>query len=176
MPIPSHRSAWNDERVSLLCELSHRIPKLSYRDMAQQINEQTGSNYSRNAICGKHDRLKLPARPQSISSRVERSSPVRRHPFKKGKIVEQPLDIPNMRLRVQVEQASLNIPIWDLAGDQCKYPVGPAHWKSHTIEDGMACGHTVKDEGMSYCKFHSALCHNKPPEHKRTFIPARGSR
>jgi hypothetical protein len=53
--------AWTEERVALLIHL--REEKLSRAEIAERINKETGSAFSKSAICGKIDRIFLAARP-----------------------------------------------------------------------------------------------------------------
>jgi len=78
-------------------------------------------------------------------------------PVKPAKIVGQPAQPSDL-----TTCAPLNIPMWDLTIGQCKYPVGPASWKSHTTHDGMACGLPVSEH--VYCVHHHAMCHTRQAE------------
>ncbi|WP_029581977.1 GcrA family cell cycle regulator [Bradyrhizobium sp. URHD0069] len=57
-----HREEWTEERIALLKEL--REAGVQRGEIADRINKQTGSNFTRSAICGKIDRLFPAAHPK----------------------------------------------------------------------------------------------------------------
>lgn len=127
---------------------------LSYLRIADAINEQFGTTYSRNAAIGRAGRLRL-SNPHSVKSvKPNCKAPDKPLPKPLNERKQQPVFKAvspvgePVVLRV-VDIVPRNLPLLDLDPDDCRYPV---------TDDlpFLFCGHP-KHEGSSYCAAHHRL-------------------
>lgn len=125
---------WTDPRIELLTTL-HALKEMSFSQIAREINEQTGSQFSRNAIIGKANRMGLYGQPRIKRTYIRSYT---RGPYKKA----------NTAPAVEIEPLGLTFAELNL-DNQCHYPV---------TEDTpfLFCGHPTA--GQSYCAFHHQIC------------------
>lgn len=98
---------------------------------------------SKNAVCGRGGRLKLPKYERLVSVREKRVN--------KPKLVE--------RRPPPKPVNPLNIPFFDLEPRHCRFPVEGEGYKT------LFCGHTVAGEN-SYCGFHCSIVYEAPKARK----------
>jgi hypothetical protein len=149
---------WTTERIDLLRELTKTG---SNAWIAQEINQRTGSRFSRNSIIGKKRRMGLEsAGPPGTKNgetveHKKRSSDSgllnRLTQKKKSAPIIAPEDLSDF----------LGIEFFDLRPNQCRFPQG-------TAAPYLFCGQPIKCG--SYCAYHHRLCYNGIPERpvKRT--------
>lgn len=148
-------SAWNEERLALLKDL---CVKGSTAWVAQQINEQTGSSFTRNAIIGKLHRedLSAPIKPigewhalNGLPKARPRGQGLRKIATQAKKPQRSKIALPPTFMEEQAPDVSfLAISFDDLNDGVCHYPRGSEHPYSF-------CGQAVK-RGSAYCDH----CHN----------------
>jgi hypothetical protein len=134
-------TAWDTTRLNLLRDYAG---KYSASEIANRINKESGSTFTRNAIVGQMHRSGLKGRPPSSFNATPRMKRVRRSSFRPRSYAasEQPTLIP-----MPVE--SLNIPF---------LMTGPLHCRfitSTDLSDALCCGHTT--DGGSYCVWHRSI-------------------
>lgn len=142
------RQEWTDERIEML--KGGCADKMPMADIADRINRNTGSGFSRNAIIGKADRMGLHKnRPKPAPKPKPRAE-------RKFVFVAPPLQS-NMRpdlVRAIVRRPPpgpfLGIALLDLKPEHCRYPRGG----DEPGEPILFCGQPKK-KGSSYC----AACH-----------------
>jgi len=155
---------WSDERTALLREIYNSG---SCAWVAVQINNRTGSKFSRNAIIGKSRRLGLDCK------RIPRAGSLPRKPREKkiGYFGFRPcprLD-PEIIEETPVPQEFLGISFKDLKRGQCHFPRGE--------EPPYAfCGQPVKEDS-SYCPACHRLTHAGRPQPKpEKYWPSKGQK
>jgi GcrA cell cycle regulator len=148
--MPTH---WSDTQLDML-RSDWRDPELSLSDMATHINLETGSDFSRNAIAGKANRLGLPLRRQPNSKHGQRAAPKPRKPS------NRPVNLARIR-RPKLNRPEsadgpphLHLTLQQLTDATCKFPRGEERF--------TFCGQSVQPDSP-YCSFHHRLCY-RPPE------------
>ena len=133
-------TVWTDEQAKALT--GHLILGMSMAEIAEAINGEFGTLYSRNAACGKAFRLglKSPGKPK-VPPKPRKPQPYkpRLKPMFKTEVV---------RLEC-VEIIPGNVALIDLSSDGCRYPV-------NEISPFLFCNHRQL-EGSSYCPGHYQL-------------------
>lgn len=160
MQSPNYRkSPWfQDERREQI--LRENFNRYSTAQLADLINRQTGSAFTRNAIIGRAHRLGL------INKRPVQSGPkVKKLPHENGTGLAARLRAPRNYYDIpqvadEPELPFLNITFDDLDERHCRYLRGG---------DGkpfLYCGQPHKDNS-SYCAFHHSICHHKLNDFRR---------
>jgi GcrA cell cycle regulator len=165
-------SAWTEDRVALLIRL--REENATRVDIAKQINEQTGSNFTKSAVCGKIDRLFPAAKPRKTEEekaatyrkQLERDRLKKREARNKAK---PPIDMNRRRAalgRVVPEPyicqpapgvAPLHIDMEGLDDSSCHWPYGDNPF--------TFCGHQVLGN-LPYCAAHCRIAYLPPKSRK----------
>jgi GcrA cell cycle regulator len=147
MPVVSF---WTDDTVARLKE--HWAGGLSASVTADELDREFGGCVTRNAVCGKVDRLGLSAKhPRVVKQRAPRAS---RTPRQKQRIAPsvfaaEPLP-PERPFEMPVEQRCTLI---ELNAARCHWPVGdPAH------ADFFFCGGKPW-AGSPYCAYHTRVAY-----------------
>jgi GcrA cell cycle regulator len=164
---------WPEEHTQELIRLAGE--KLSYRAIANVLNEKFGTSYTKNSMIGKAARLGLskesaPTVPGNHKPKADRKTPYKvRAPRKQTEGVKREVfrAKPNSNggapglVRVTLAEISLrcveieprNVSLIDLGPDDCRYPYGD--------NQILFCGHP-KMAGSSYCVPHHHLCTEVP--------------
>lgn len=165
---------WTDDRIELL--------KAIYETgsdgwLAEEINKRTGSDFTRNSIIGKRERLKLfrskdydgiyhridskPGRQKNTgeSRRGKHSKRVFRSDFRSGP--KMPADLKGLE---NIEKALpppqfLGLTLFYLKDDQCRYPRGAQ-------APFLYCGQPTKEDS-SYCAYCHSLCYERETPYER---------
>jgi len=166
-------SADHDAELRLLAESG-----AAYRAIAAALNEKFGTNYSKNAVVGRAQRISL-----AKKAAVRQPSPIRRP--------KSPLAAPRRRtetLRIVPANGNSNVMrvfrtvTMERTRIRC-VGIEPRHLAFNDIErwdcryvygDGpfTFCGHAVQ-EGSSYCPGHHDLCWERPKKLiDKTFVRA----
>lgn len=125
---------------------------MSFRQIAEAVNAEMGTNYTRNAVLGRASRLGLRSSvpkgrgPSMRKKRAPAPSPV--ITFKPKPKAPPPLDREQIKLRC-AEVVPLNMPLTQLQPGQCRWPYG----------DDLPftfCAHPAT-EGSNYCMPHFCL-------------------
>ena len=144
---------WTEEREQLLRELNDTG---SNAWIAREINKKTGSNFSRNAIIGKRNRLGLQCTkvfsrgPKEAKDRVKKPKKPRhfRYGFSAfGEPIPADLEFVRKFERRIPPAIFLGVPLLELKNNSCRFPRGE--------KPILFCGQP-KREGSSYC----AYCHS----------------
>jgi GcrA cell cycle regulator len=157
---------WSDDHCADLATLL--ASGMIYREIARTINEKFGTNFSKNSIVGKVQRLNLTPpkkekRPPYVRKPKIKSSQRTRRVYREvmrivsanisgGMRIVRAVETDQPALRcVEVEPRHLSL--IDLEPGDCRYPYG----------DGPMtfCGHP-KQDGSSYCFHHFHLCRQEP--------------
>jgi GcrA cell cycle regulator len=159
-PVPG---GWTVERIELLKALW--IDGLSCSQIAEQLNEQFQSSFSRNAVIGKAVRLKLdgrraPTAPGKLRT-DQRAPPVRAGTIR---IANNNLHVePEPQASIQSGQESIGRrDILTIRAFECRWPFGDPQ-----ADDFTLCG-AKADGSRPYCAIHSAIAYQTPPEGRRT--------
>ena len=135
---------WTDDRIEILKQI---YLSGSRAWVTHQINQQTGSKFSRNAIIGKIGRLGLAIKKPAIPIQKHKTNGVANINFRKR------LRAPAVPLSVQEPLPSplpfLSISLMDLTDSDCRYPQG---------DPVFYCGQP-KLKASSYCTFHHRVCY-----------------
>lgn len=142
--------AWTTERFELLKQLNDTG---SNTWIADEINAQTGSTFTRNAIIGKRKREGLEA-PKQYAKRSKH--PCVRKP-KGPRKKRQPVDndlLAMFNLAPPAPMEFLEYDFTQMADDlrACRFPTG-------TGVPYLFCGQLTTDES-SYCAYHHFICHD----------------
>lgn len=161
-------TGWPAPHRIKLTELYNQSVALSYSDLADQINKEFGTRYSRNAAIGQARRLGLTGKKPASSG----GGGIAHRPqqnYKRARIVRpkphhEPIGVVTesvaFKLRV-VPVAPLHLELAELEPHQCRYPDGHGPF--------TFCGHPVRP-GSSYCGSHHALCYKLPPPPKEYYF------
>jgi hypothetical protein len=159
---------WPLDRIERLTSLYESTDAPSYQVIANLINLEFGTSFSRNAICGKVNRLKLsgrnlPANRETIDKgprppRAPRRSRARQRydaGSKRLLTIFDAVDMPELRV-VHMEPRAPGLTVTDLERNDCRWPV--------SSDDALHffCGHPqhvrIGADGMaktaSYCRHH----------------------
>lgn len=153
---------WNDVRTDLLKKL-YADGRMSFSLIAHEINIETGSSFTRNAVIGKVHRLTLELRgrkkPPVKRSKRNRPLPVKQE--RKPKLVIHPhmilmasevIDTPSIDdLAIPVSQRKT---FAELTADTCRWPVGDPQEKSFFF-----CGATPFLD-HPYCHAHCRVAYH----------------
>lgn len=179
-PPPQVDTPWTQERIGLLLAL--REQKMGRADIAVTINNRTGSQFTKSAICGKIDRLfpheikhRLTAEQRAENEKRSREKDVarqRENRRRKRAELGLPEDIRWCRQPVKVQPLAVVVfrpedftahnvgSVADLESHHCRYPLH---------EDDPAapvfCG-LPKMERSSYCSRHHQIAW-LPPQKRR---------
>lgn len=126
---------------------------LSFRQIADAVNSEMGTAYSRNAVLGRANRLGLRStisrgRPPSMRKKRQKSDKPQVIRFKAPPKAPAAAEREQIKLRC-AEVIPLNVPLTQLQPGQCRWPYG---------EDlpFTFCAHPAT-EGSSYCMPHFCL-------------------
>lgn len=134
----------------------------SYSDAAAEITGDLKVPVSRNAAIGRGHRIGLVAKrsfggARGMASVTKKNrTPRQRHQTPRPGPVPLPQE-PPCSLRC-VEVASLELSVYDLNANTCRYPSADAPF--------TFCGNPVKEAGV-YCGPHHSLCHGYVPPPRR---------
>lgn len=144
---------WTEWRVDLLTK--YHADGLSDTLITDQINHDTGSCFTRNAIIGKRHRIGLPCRMSQLTAQgIFHPRPPRRS-REQGQANRRAREHINGQKFACVpvpEMPSpdhLGIALNDLKPTHCRFPRGDGPF--------TFCGHKVKPDSP-YCEFHHHLC------------------
>jgi hypothetical protein len=157
---------WDDERENYLVGIVDDDDQISAAEIAQAVNAKFGLQLTRNAICGKLNRMRragvISSRPRSQKKKVPRAprvnKPRQRYCNGSRRVVTvfEAVDALELRI-VPLEAARPRILITDLADNECRWPVAS--------EDSLHffCGHDrgfrVGADGtkklLPYCGHHA---------------------
>lgn len=159
------QSDWTEDRLALLKSLC--AEKLTCAKIAERINFETGSSFSRNACIGKITRSGFDQSFKSISGRPKtkrvRVGNIDVNIMRRLKAVRGP-DLPQETPQ-PVEFLGLTFGQLDNSRKQCRYPRGETPY--------LFCGQPVQ-EGSSYCPTCHRIAYHKLTPYARTpYIPAR---
>lgn len=145
---------WSAACTDRMVELYQRRDQPSYQVIAEALNKEFGTTFTRCAVTGRVNRLKLAnrcftgeKRTVKPSSRVHTSAPRQRYRKAPDRAAVKPAEI----YIVPLEPARPDIRIVDLEKGECRFP---------TVSDGdqhFFCGHP-QTEGSSYCRAHKLRC------------------
>lgn len=150
-------SFWTEDRLALLAEI-HTLGSNSW--IAREINERTGSRFTRNAIIGKRHRLEL-ASPASQGrchgAQIKRKKRAPRRVYwdrtaREKKPLPLEADPPEF----------LGLTIFEINKTTCRYPKGDGTAESPFL----FCGGPAL-EGSSYCAHCHAICWRPAPTKKK---------
>lgn len=141
-------AVWTDERLNLLKRKVRE--KKSARITADEINTETGSDYSRSAVIGKARRLgisflsqahfiAIPKRP--VSAELRRPYKPSRRPPRPGRVTPPELRKPPRQILEPLPGASMLEQLMVLQSHHCRW-----------IEDGRYCGAVTTR--APYCDMH----------------------
>jgi GcrA cell cycle regulator len=149
---------WTDGRVAMLKDIfpsgnSHSI-------LARQINEQTGSSFSRNAVIGKCHRLGL-ERTIERTVKPRKSRPPRPARFLDRftsvfELIEPPVPVDDDTIPLRQRRSFL-----ELTDSTCRWPVGNVGER-----DFFFCG-AVPFQDKPYCASHCAVAYQPTTDSKR---------
>jgi GcrA cell cycle regulator len=147
---------WPAEHDAKLVELYRQIPALGFAEIAQALNREFGTGYTKNACISKSKRLKLSGKPDGVRSSYStnpriRLVPVNGNPNGKAKRAVLLPDLDFSPRCVGVEPRHLSL--MDLQPWDCRYPYGG----DKAGEPITFCGHP-KFPNSSYCPAHTTLC------------------
>lgn len=136
------RSPWTEERVVLLKEL--HAANASCAIIAAEINEKTGSSFTKNSVIGITRRLKLEGR--GVGFRHSR-------PYKKKKLAANNWHVitPDAFVPRSSGVLSLSKPLLDLRAMECHWP------DKDRNADGLHTFCARMTDGGPYCCAHKAL-------------------
>lgn len=151
-------SQWTEEREALLREL---CTKGSNAWIARQLNERTGSTFTRNAIISKRWRSGMPPMPKDTRPKPERKP--RRQKGTRYSVARYGERLaPDFSIfRDCPEAAFLNIPLLELTANQCRYARG-----GEGDEPYFFCGQPTTTDS-SYCPFHHGIVWVKPTRKRK---------
>ena len=148
---------WADEHAAALVE--KLANGTSYAQIAIELNEEFGTNFSRNAACGKGFRLQVTA-PKKIKV------PRKKRERTRLKTVKPLPRIEEIRLRcAEIEPRHLTL--YQLELGDCRYPFGDGPF--------TFCGRPIMD-GKSYCEEHFRLSTAKERTNSEAVTDARARR
>lgn len=169
---PNRDSVWDTIAglTDRLVDLTNNAqPALSFSDIAKILNEEFGTNLTRNALIGKSRRLKLSSRfiqPSGSWSRPPKIGPQRINPKRlrlagraagnvNGQAPARPtISLPRLRC-VQVEP--LHIDIQDLKEHHCRFPYGGDDGIPFTFCGNPKLPSHSESRAFSYCGPHHAI-------------------
>lgn len=152
---------WPEEHDAQL-RIEHRTTA-TFSEIAEVLNKRFGTQYSRNAVIGRAQRLKLPARkspikpkPAAVVPAMKNTDRLRAAPGAQVQAINRgPKATGDGYKPKAVEVATLDIRLVDLEPMQCRFAC------VRVDDEWRFCGHRTYD-GSSYCEVHHALCWNKP--------------
>ncbi len=153
------RPPWTAPIVERLRQL---VPLgLSQRELAITINGEFGTFFTRNAIAGQVDRLKLRGgefRTLRGAPRAPRVQKRRPNNFRRSNKGIEPFVVSGIH---EMSPAEYNCSLLELTNITCRWPIGDPH-KS----DFAFCGAPMAnlEEERPYCPYHSRMACNYPIE------------
>lgn len=146
-------SDWTQERFELLKQIFNSG---SAAWVAKEINKQTGSTFTRNAIVGKAHRegllrVKEPREWHSLDGRPREKSMSTKPRAKRNK---RRVRAPTLFVESEPPLEFIGLTFDELKRGQCRYPRGEGR-------NMLFCGQPVK-EGSSYCRTCYGICYVKP--------------
>lgn len=150
---------WPEEHDAQL-RIEHRTTA-TFSEIAEVLNKRFGTQYSRNAVIGRAQRLKLPARkspikpkPSAVVPAMKNTDRLRVAPGAQVQAINRgPKATGDGYKPKTVDVATLDIRLVDLEPAQCRFAC------IRVDNEWRFCGHPVK-AGSSYCSEHHALCWN----------------
>jgi GcrA cell cycle regulator len=159
---------WPDEIAARAAELYLDKDAGSYQVIAETLNAQFGTQFTRCAVIGKINRLGLSNRrpPADRTASAPRPRAPRERVRTERMNARPPVDdLETVKLRC-VEIVPLNLTLAELdEATQCHYIPG---------DDLLYCGHP-KREGSAYCTPHHFLCLGDAPRPRRDVIMRRNA-
>lgn len=170
--ISRHQDEWTEPRLELLAGLKKQ-DKLSYENIAVEINKKTGSNFTKNAVCGRLHRLfgPLPKKTEAEKEATRRASRELENERRRQKRVEarQKEGLKPQRIKresfygdkpepfavhAQPEIETFNLRFEQLTEETCKWPLE---------EEGpfTFCGR-LSYRGKPYCIGHCRIAYQPP--------------
>ena len=163
---------WPLAQTQRLIELYESANAPSYQIMAETINREFGTKFSRNAICGRVNRLKLnkrglpvlrdtvdrpktPPKPRKNRERQRYDAG-----SKRMRIIVEAVDAPELRV-AQMEPRAPRLLITNLEKPDCRWPVA-SEGDTHFF-----CGRP-QTAGSSYCRHHRLIGRGHGTESERT--------
>jgi GcrA cell cycle regulator len=152
----NENSVWNTPGLNeRLRELYARdgSAQLSMSMLADKLNEEFGTHFTRNAIVGRCHRLSLPGRPAPI---------IRSYPQPKSKPGPKPMRIFKVDAPIMPREA-VRLPdgnaltIYQLSYGDCRWPLG----ETFARPPFLYCGEPAID-GRPYCGTHCRQAYNAP--------------
>jgi len=128
---------WKNEHVLLLHERATTTEN-TYTQLADELNERFGTNYSREAVCGKLHRM-------GVRKRSKPSTP-RPVPERQTRFVAQRNSVPEYVPQELDESDALNVSLLELEDGMCKHLTG----------DAAYCGIATGSKRESLCPKHRA--------------------
>lgn len=154
--------SWPLERDERLKELYDSDEAPSYKVIAEQLNAEFGTSFTRNAVTGRVNRLGFANRqgfgyrpaPESKPRAPRISKPRQRYDAGSRRIrtIFSAVDAPEIRV-IPLEPRSPDLSILDLGPLDCRYPFGG----TNDVPAITFCGHP-QHAGSSYCQHHKMLC------------------
>jgi hypothetical protein len=175
-PPASGVDAWTPERIAILIEL--REAKMDRRGIAAVLNEKTGSNFTKPAVCGKIDRLFPAAKPRktpeekaaAIRAQRDRDNAKKREQTRQRQI-ELGVDAPRHRTFIGRRDTGLHVVEFrpeDFPGARVHgIPNLEDHHCRFICNEDMAapvfCGlPRLEHSKFSFCSGHHAICCMQP--------------
>lgn len=154
------RADWPEEHSKVLAEIYPQGKSFSI--MMDELNERLGTNYSRNSIIGRANRMFGPKNSRPTDTKFGRKPKVKAPPPKPKLVHIEPPRPDRAGIEMLCQEISPSgLTLMDLRPGQCRYPFGDT---SITF-----CGHRAA-EGSSYCYPHRLLC-TRPSDHPRSGKP-----
>ena len=150
-------TSWTEEHSKALREFLES--GISYARIADAINAKFRTDYSRNAVIGRANRMGLaaPERPSDWPKLTPRAEPPQLHKLHERHVPESMRLMPRFEREETVKIRCVEIDprhlsLTDIEPDDCRYPYGgDAEGEAITF-----CGHPQR-RGMSYCAAHFDL-------------------
>lgn len=129
-----------------------RLLGISSTIIANTLNRDFGTSFSRNSICGRAVREGLPGSKikDGMIPRSKKINPFPPKPRKERIVKKEP------------EPVSLRISLRDAKAGQCRYIASDERGANEI------CGHPTGDPTKVWCDFHHAVTHQAPQPHRRT--------
>ena len=154
---------WADEHAAALVE--KLANGTSYAQIAIELNEEFGTNFSRNAACGKGFRLQVTA-PKKTKATPEKRKHYDRSRYNREYRLSRRISKEEIIIRcAEIEPRHLTLE--QLESDDCRYPFGDGPF--------TFCGRLIMD-GKSYCGEHFKLSTAKERTNSEAVTDARARR
>lgn len=145
-------SVWTEQAIEALIKFNNN--GYSSAAIAKEINNLLGTNFTRNSIIGKKNRMGLCATTTVVTERKRKPKKPKLPRYTPSKIV--PPQPPVLRI-VETPTAPLLLKQSELDNsfEQCRWPVHSPAEPSNTLFCGLP---TMK--GISWCRHHAERCFN----------------